>query len=263
MSDRWKDPEDFRATLTEHLDDLRQRIVRIVLLVAGGWVAGWFLWPTVYAHLYEGAIKNLVLPEGVVITVAFNTLTDPFMLQLKLALYIGLIVTLPLSIHQLWGFVAPGLKKTERRPVAMMAPVSLGLFLLGAFFCWLIIPTTMQWFVGFTANFEGAAIRQDPALLIFFILKMMLGFGIGFQLPLIVYGLGALGLLSSETLMQYWRQATVFIFFISAVLTPSSDPISMLVMAIPLALLFMVSVYAVNMVQGKKRRVASDVDDDL
>lgn len=98
--------------------------------------------------------------------------------------------------------------------------------------------------------------------MVFFVLKMMLAFGIGFQLPLIVYILGALNLLTAETLVQYWRQAATVIFLGSAILTPSNDAFSMLMMAVPLVILFLVSVFAVKVVQGKNRKKAIWADED-
>jgi sec-independent protein translocase protein TatC len=94
-----------------------------------------------------------------------------------------------------------------------------------------------------------------------FCLKMMLAFGIGFQLPLIVYALGAMNLLSAETLVKHWRHASVVIFVIAAALTPSNDAFSMLMMAIPLVILFMISVWAVKLTQGRKKRAQDAATD--
>jgi sec-independent protein translocase protein TatC len=187
-------------------------------------------------------------------------------LQLRLSFAIGLIPATPLVILQLWGFVAPGLKERERRPFRVLAPFSILLFLLGAGFCWLILPAALQWFGSYLANYKDTSLIQSPSTMIFFIAKMMLAFGIGFELPLVVYALGALGLLSSETLIKYWRQATVFIFIAAATLTPSNDAFSMLMMAIPLCILFLISVYAVKFTQRKRKKQEEDVyaasDDD-
>lgn len=248
------DPEEFRATLTEHLDDLRTRIIRSLILLTLGWVAGWFIEPWFYAVLNDLVTRNMkvVLPPGIKYLEIFLNATDAFLLQMKLSLYIGIILTAPFIVLQLWGFVAPGLKPNERKPFKILAPFSVFLFLLGVVFCWFILPQAIQWFGSYVANFKSTELHQEAGKMVFFILKMMLAFGISFQLPIIVYALGALGLLSSETLFQYWRQSTVFIFIASAILTPSNDAFSMLMMAIPMVILFMISVFVVRFTQRKK-----------
>jgi sec-independent protein translocase protein TatC len=116
------------------------------------------------------------------------------------------------------------------------------------------MPSALSWFASYIEEFQGTSLFQEAGTMSFFVLKMMLAFGIAFQLPLVVYILGALDLLSAETLMRHWRQAAVGIFILSAVITPSQDPLTMSMMALPLVLLFMISAYAVKIAQGKKRR---------
>lgn len=243
------DPEDFRAPLSDHLDELRSRILRSVVFVTLGWVFGWFAaeWMNkIILTRTLGAIADGA-PKGTELNVSFTDATQPFMVLLRQSFMLGLVISLPFIVAQLWGFIAPGLKENERKPIRQVLPFSILLFFLGVFFCWLILPATYQWFSGFMESFPKAELNQNPEQLVMFALKMMAAFGICFQLPLVVYGLGKLGVLSPETLMQYWRQATVFIFFISAAITPSQDPISMLMMALPLSILFIISVYAVKL----------------
>lgn len=243
------DPEDFRAPLSDHLDDLRSRILRSVTALTLGWVVGWFAaqWMNdVILTRTLGAIKSGA-PKGTELNVSFTDATQPFMVLMRQSFMLGLLIALPFIVAQLWGFIAPGLKENERKPVRQILPFSILLFFLGVYFCWLILPATYQWFSGFMETFPAAELNQNPEQLVMFALKMMAAFGICFQLPLVVYGLGKIGILSPETLMQYWRQATVFIFFIAAAITPSQDPISMLMMALPLTILFIISVYAVKL----------------
>jgi sec-independent protein translocase protein TatC len=228
-----EDPEEFRLTLGEHLDDLRSRIIKILLLLAGGWVAGWFLQPWLYDFLNNLVTTNVkaVLKDQSTYQEAFKNTTEAFMLKFKLSFLIGLVMVFPFCVLQIWAFIAPGLKPSERKPIARLAPLSLLLFGLGAFFCWIILPTALQWFAVFILEFPGTNLIQEPGSMVYFILKMMLAFGIGFQLPLVVYALGAVGLLSAETLVKYWRQAATFVFIASAIITPSNDAFSMLMMA--------------------------------
>lgn len=256
-------------SLVDHLDDFRRRMVRCVALVCVAWVVAWFAHDPLYAILNSYALTGW--PKNLKYTEAFLSVTDPFMLKLKLSFLFGLIVALPLVVVQLWGFISPGLKPHERRPFRIIGPLSVFLFALGCYFCWLIIPTTISWFASIAMqSYTTAQINQEPGRLVFFIVNMMLAFGAGFQLPLIVYFLAKVGILPQESLSQYWRQAVVIVFVVSAVLTPSNDPISMLMMAIPLCILFMLSVWAVRITdkrdaareEARYRFVASEEKED-
>jgi sec-independent protein translocase protein TatC len=249
------DPEEFRLTLVEHLEELRDRIIRSITILVVAWVIGWFLMPPLYEflnQLVDASIKKS-LPPGAKFEEVFRNATEPFMLKFRLSFMIGLVLAFPFLVMELWGFIAPGLKPEEQKPFKALAPFSLVLFFVGASFCWVIIPSALGWFASYLGEFKGTSLMQDAGTMIFFILKMMLAFGIGFQLPLIVYALGMLGLLSAETLVQYWRQAATFIFIASAVLTPSNDAFSMLMMAVPLVALFLLSVWFVKLTQKKQR----------
>src|SRR5690606_20645676 len=149
---------------------------------------------------------------------------------------LGLVMALPFVMNQIWGFIAPGLREVEKRPLRRIAPVSIGLFIMGAAFCWWCLPAGVAWFLSYLDEFPDASLYQEPGSMVLFMVKMMLAFGIGFQLPVIVYGVGAVGLLCAQTLAKYWRHGTVFVFLFSAILPPSNDPMTMLMMAIPLAI---------------------------
>jgi sec-independent protein translocase protein TatC len=97
--------------------------------------------------------------------------------------------------------------------------------------------------------------------MVIFILKMLLAFGIGFQLPLVVFLAGKIGIIGPDTLTHYWRQAVVFVFFASAILTPSGDPISMLMMAVPLTILLMLSIFAVKVTSRNKASSDPELND--
>jgi len=264
-SRKLSDPEEFRAPLSDHLDELRIRIIRSLGLLGVSWVVSWFFVEPLYNKLQkhvEPALRNS-LPKGTEVKWVLPNATDAFMLLLKLSFVVGIFVALPFIVWQLWGFIAPGLRERERKPIRNILPVSVALFFLGAYFCWLILPAGYAWFATFFDYFPGTELFQDPLQMINFCVKMMLAFGISFQLPLVVYALGRIGLLSTETLMKYWRQSAVGIFFISAAITPSADPVSMLMMALPLCLLFAISVYAVKITTRGRAAPHDEELDDL
>ncbi len=252
------DPEEFRLTLVEHLEELRSRIMRSIGVLGGAWLVAWFFLPPVYAFL-NGVVDAAILPtvpKGVEFKEVFHNATDPFMLQLKLSFMMALAISIPFLVLQIWGFVAPGLKPQERKPFKALAPYSVLLFFTGAGFAWLVLPNALRWFTSYLGNFNDVSLYQEAGTMVFFIIKMLIAFGLGFQLPLVVFALGALDLLSAETLTKYWRHSATVIFVVAMIITPSNDPLTMLMMAIPLVLLFSVSVVLVRFVQKRKKKKA-------
>lgn len=251
-----EDPEDFRLTLVEHLEELRTRIIRMIAILAVCWIVSWQVTKPLYGLMTERMTKAIlpVLPKGTTYTEAFFHAPDAFLIKLKLSFFIGLIPAFPLLLLQLWGFIEPALKPAERRAVSSVAPFSLVLFAIGAGFSWWIMPEAMRWFATYVMEFPGTVVMQEAGTLAFFVLKMMLAFGIAFQLPLVVYIMGALGILKAESLLHYWRHAATAIFIISMIITPSNDPATMLMMAVPLVVLFIVSVYAVKFNERRKNK---------
>ena len=248
-------PEEFRLSLVEHLEELRTRIIRSVFILVGFWVIGWVNFDRINTFLTARANEAVKkgLPKGAVFKEVFHNAPDVFMLMFKVSFYCALIVSFPFLVLQLWAFIAPGLKPEEQKPLKKIGTISLALFVMGGFFCWLILPTAFSWFASYLVYFDGVDLYQEAGMMAMLSLKSILAFGIGFQLPLVVFVLGALNLLSSATLLKYWRQAAVAIFFISGAITPSNDIPSMLMMAAPLTGLFMISAYAVRWVQRDKK----------
>ena len=250
------DPEDFRLSLVEHLEELRDRIIRSISIICVTWIIGWFAEKPLYDYLNKMVVKAItpVLPKGQVYKEVFHNAPDAFLLKFKLSFMIGVIIAFPFLVLQLWGFIMPALKPKEQAPLKRLAPFSLVLFAMGVGFAWAVLPSAMGWFASYIEEFPGTDLYQEPGSMVFFILKMLAAFGVAFQLPLIVYMLGALELLTAETLLKYWRQSATAIFVIAMIVTPSQDPMTMLMMAIPLVILFMASVYVVKFTQGRKKR---------
>ena len=238
---------------------MRTRIIRVLVALAIGWGIGWLLEPWLYVAM-ETRIDRAVLERlkgtGIEYKTVFHNATEPFTLKLKLSLYIGLVLILPYIIGQIWGFVAPALRPSEQTPFKRLAPASAGLFLLGAAFAYAVVPAMFSWFVSYAGEFQGTSIYQEAGSQLFLVAKMMLAFGVAFQLPLIVYGLGLAGVLTADTLLKYWRHGASAIFLVAAIVTPSNDPMSMLMMALPLTGLFIGSVYAVKFMEKRRDKAA-------
>lgn len=251
---------DLRLTLGEHLEEIRQRLIRSAIYVAVGSIAGWFLAPKFWDIINMTVIAPLNTKENP-IDLRIGV-TEGFTFWLRLAVTIGLVLVVPLIVYEIWGFIRPGLKPNERRPIEKVVPVSVILFFIGAGLGWWILPPTMSWFLSMSTAFKGTTIMQDAPEIVYFCSKMVLAFGIAFQLPLIVFFLARLGLISADTIWRYWRQVTVGVFFLAAIITPSGDPMSMMVMALPMTGLFFGSIAAAK-ISSKKDTSSDDVLNNL
>ena len=257
-------PEEFRLSLVEHLEELRTRVFRSFFIVVVFWCVCWYKFDFINAFFQARVVSAVKanMPKGQIFSEVFFHAPDAFMLMMKISFYCALMFAFPFIVMQLWAFIAPGLKPEEQKPLRQVGPISLGLFVLGGFTCWLILPGAFVWFSSYLGNFQGTNLNQEAGTMTMFSLKAIMAFGIGFQLPLVVYILGALNLLSSETLVKYWRHAAVAIFVIAGIITPSNDPITMLMMAIPLTLMFIVSAYAVKIMQSKRKSADKVLTDE-
>jgi sec-independent protein translocase protein TatC len=241
--------------LVGHLEELRNRFLKAFGTLFVFWCVGWIYETPVRTFLTNRAERAIApqLPAGSVYKEMIVNAPDAFMIKLKVSFFLALLFAFPFIVLQIWAFIAPGLKPNEQRPFRRLGPISLILFGTGAAFCWFVIPSAYSWFASYMDSFPGADLMQEAGTMAMFTLKCLIAFGIGFQLPLVVYILGALNLLSAETLVKYWRHGAVAIFFLAGAITPSNDPATMLMMAVPLTLLFLVSAYAVKVTQRKKK----------
>lgn len=262
------DPEEFRMPLGEHIGELRDRIVRVLIYITGGWLIGWFLQPWLYNsinQIFETSVREYARTHpGFVWDEKWFGATAPFLFKFRSSFMIGLGIALPLVILELWGFISPGLKPAEKKPIKMLAPVSVVLFFMGCVFAWYILPLTFKWFLSYTEEYQSIGVLQEAGTMALFIIKMLFAFGLGFQLPLVVYIAGRVGIIGPDTLVHYWRHAVVFVFITTAILTPSGDIFSMLMMAVPVSIMLMISIMMVKFTVKKKERTEREaVLDDL
>ncbi len=253
------DPDDRKAELTEHLAELRTRIIRSCLYLAVGMVIVYALSGPIYKILAApilGTIAKLSkahanngLPVGGFVV---NNFTDPFFIKLQIATVGGLILAAPLIVLELWGFIAPALTPQEKRGVHFVAPMSVLLFVMGVECAHLILPMAIRWFLSYLAGIPGAVLFQNPLTYVVFVVKIMLVFGLMFQLPVVLMFLGKVGIISSALMIKYWRHIAVGLFTGAMVVAPSNDPGTMLALAVPLTLLFFGSIGLVRLVEPKQ-----------
>lgn len=236
-----EDPDEFRLSLVEHLEELRSRIVRSAVVIVLLWcVIGGLNWDGLLVKQLINQFQALV-PKNIPIKFVWPHVTSAFMFHMKLSFQMAVVVAAPFLVLQVWGFVAPGLKTNEKKPVQMVAPFSIVLFAMGVYFCWMILPAAFSWFIGYVPDYGPVELLQQVDLLAGFTFMMLLAFGLGFQLPLLTWILSKLGVVTPSLIRRSWRQLSVGIFVLSAILTPSNDIFSMLMMAVPLTLMFAIT----------------------
>ena len=224
--------------LLEHLNELRKRLVWVAVAVALCTVIGF-----VFA---ESILDYLLVPyaqaTGSVGEAALQTLrpTEGLETYFKVSLLFGAVLAMPMILVQFWLFLPP-LKPEEKRYIYVFVPSSLALFILGMAFAWFVLAPAAIFFL---ANFMPQIFSTDwtSQEYISFVLRLIFWLGISFQLPIVVYFLSRVGLVSARTLLDQWRMAIVIIAILAAMITPSIDPVTMLLTMAPLIVLYILSI---------------------
>ncbi|HEY3378382.1 MAG TPA: twin-arginine translocase subunit TatC [Armatimonadota bacterium] len=214
-----------------HLEELRNRVFIALVAVTVGAVIGWIVFPWAYT-LLAGPLLSIVHARGGQIMTLQPA--EAFFTQGKLAVAIGLAIASPIIVWQLWLFVRPGLKKDEQRVIAPLMPAISVLFLAGVTVAHFMLPNIARFFISFVpAGVNPNMGYQDS---INFPLKLMLTFGLAFQLPIVLLGLIALRVLTPQLLLAQWRTAVVAVAMLAAIITP--DPFNMSILMVPLLILY-------------------------
>jgi len=261
--DQDKERDDERkAELTEHLGELRTRLIRSSIYLIVGMIVMYVFSKPLFGALSAPITETLAKmhlnggpgqPGGNGGFVG-RDFTAFFFIKLQIATVGGLIVAAPLIVLELWGFIAPALTREEKKGVYFVAPLSVLLFVLGVTCAYLVLPRAATWFLSYMTDFPGAVLFQDPMSYIVFTIKLLLVFGLLFELPVVLMFLGKVGIITSALMIQYWRQTAVGLFTLAMVVAPSNDPGTMLALAIPLTLLFFASIGLVKLVEPKHAR---------
>lgn len=222
-------------TIWEHLSELRSRLFKSLLAVAIAAVIGWFLFTPVL-HWLEAPYSE-VQPDASLIA---TTPLQAFGLRMKLSVAIGIALAMPILLWQVWRFVTPGLYPKERKYAIPFILSSLLLFIFGAAVAYFVLNPTLE----FLTNVGGSEIQPfyTADSYVTLIVFMMLAFGVGFEVPVLLVAMQLIGVLTPRRLVQWWRPAIVIIAIVAAVITPSADPISMLALLIPMVLLYLLSI---------------------
>jgi sec-independent protein translocase protein TatC len=232
--------------LKPHLAELRKRLAIAVGTVIVMFFVMFYFWEPLLAWMTAPLIE--VLPKGS--SIIFTKVQETFFTALKVSFFAGFMVSLPVIFWQLWLFVAPGLYENEKKMVIPFVTGATVMFLLGAAFCYYVV---IPYGYSFLINFGSQLFTALPSIgeYVSFFTKLILGFGIAFELPVVTFFLAAMGLVTDQTLIGFFRYALVIIFMASALLTPP-DVLTQFLMAGPMILLYGVSILIAKKINPEK-----------
>lgn len=230
-------PDTFAKTLEnpmgvmEHLDALRKHLLRAVAFL--------FLMTALSLVFARNIIDLLAKPVGGIDELIAIDVTEPISVFMRVALLMGFALSLPYITFELWLFVAPGLKRESRLFSLGAIPIALLFFVSGVAFAYFImLPVAIPYLV----NFMGMPTELRPSNYVRFVTAILFWIGIAFQFPLVIYVLARIGFVSAKFLIDQWRLAIVIIAIVSAMITPTIDPVNMAIVMAPLVILYFISI---------------------
>lgn len=234
----------------DHLEELRKRIVYSIIAVAVGFGACWWKVEWLYGFMQKPIVDVLHkhnLPDKLV----FLNPTDPFNLYLKVAALGGLFLTSPFVLYQVWMFISPGLYRNEKRYAVPFMVSTITLFLAGGYFGYRIVyPRALDFLIGFGKQFQPMITIVEYTQLFF---SIVLGMGLIFEMPILVFFLAFMGIMSPEFMIKNFRYSILVIFIIAAIVTPTPDIVNMCVFAAPMLALYALSIGVAWLVHPKQR----------
>ncbi|MBN9616870.1 MAG: twin-arginine translocase subunit TatC [Acidobacteriales bacterium] len=233
-------------SLMEHLGELRKRLIRATIYLLVGFAVAYAFHERLYGYIQQ-PLTNLHIDLN------FTHPTDPPNLYLKTALVGGAILASPFILYQVWLFISPGMYANEKRYVFPFMGATVGLFLAGAWFGYRwVLPGALKVLIGdFGRDFHPIITIEDYTG---FFLAIILGLGITFELPILIFFLSLFGIVDAKFLIRHIRYAILVIFLIAAIICPMPDPVSMCLFATPMLALYMVGVGVAFLVHPSRRK---------
>lgn len=231
-----------RMPLLEHFNELRRRLFKSAIAIALFSFLGWFLYDSVINSLSAPVCDLSKVKEsgaqscGVLY---INGVLGPIDLKFKISILIGVLLASPIWLFQIWGFIAPGLHKKERRNSILFSLFAIPFFSVGVYIGYLVLPIAVKVLLGFTPASISNLVKFDDYLS--FVTQLLIVFGIAFELPVFLLSLNLAGILSGKLILRPWRYSVFGILLFSAVFTPTGDPVTMLLLAAPLIFLYFVA----------------------
>ena len=244
-----------QSSFVEHLTELRSRLVKSIVYLFIFFIVCYFFAENIYSFLlapYADAVKDDEVNRRMI----FTALHETFITYLKVAFFAAIFITSPIILTQIWKFVAPGLYKNEKRALLPYLIATPTLFLLGGMLVYyLIMPLAIKFFLSFetTTQFTNLPIQLEAKVneYLSLIMRLIFAFGISFQLPVLLSLLARVGFIDSQYLKKRRKYVIIIIFSVAAILTPP-DPITQIGLAIPLLILYELSILSVRFIEKKK-----------
>ncbi|AIC47627.1 twin-arginine translocase subunit TatC [Rhodoluna lacicola] len=240
---------DGKMSLGGHLKELRNRLFWSAIFVFAGTIAGWFLFQPVF-QILQKPVVDLANTKGVNATLNIGTVAGAFDLQLQVSIFLGVMMTSPIWLYNLWAFITPGLKKRERKFTLGFVFTAVPLFLTGCWLAWISLPGFVSTLIGFTPQGTANVINANEYIL--FTIRILLVFGLAFVLPVVLVMLNFANLITAKSILKSWRIAVFVIAVIAALATPTADPMSMFLVMVPLIALYFIAA-AITYFNDKRR----------
>ncbi|MFC4555117.1 twin-arginine translocase subunit TatC [Georgenia faecalis] len=224
--------------LLAHLRELRKRFLLALLGIAVAAVVGWIFYEPVFDAMQQPVLE--LNEHGQEAALTFATPAAAFDMKIRVSLWLGVFGACPWWLYQIWAFLNPGLTSAERRYAVAFVGVGIPLFLAGAGLAWLILPNAVRLLTEFTP--EGALNYMPATEYMRFFMRVILAFGIAFLVPLVMVLLNFLGVVRAKTLLAGWRWAVLAIFTFAAFASPTPDPWTMILLALPICGLYFLAV---------------------
>lgn len=244
-------PDD-RMTLIEHLAELRTRIIRGLLAVVLGVIIVLAFYSPILEFLREPYYRLCDRNPDLTCDLQFISPLEGFGTRVKVATYGGLILAFPVILWQVWRFVVPALHAKEKKYAIPFIASSIALFALGGFLAYWTLEKALEFLIDWAGDNVEANFRVGEYIRL--VGLMIAAFGVAFQFPVLLVALQLVGVLTPQTLLKGWRYAIMVCFVIAAVITPSGDPFSMLALAIPMSVFYLLSILIGWLVQRSRRR---------
>ena len=247
-----------RMPLLDHLRELRKRVLSSAIAVLVAFGAGWYFYNPIIATLASPVCDLKAAQQSGAASCGalyISGVLGPLDLQIKVALLTGVIVSAPFWLYQLWAFIAPALHRKEKRTSILFVASATPFFAMGATLGYLILPVAIKALFGFTPNAISNLVRFDDYL--DFVLRVILFVGLAFELPVFLVTFNLIGFLSGATILRPWRIWVFCIVLFVAGFSPSADPLSMILLAIPLIILYLLS--GVFALWNDKRRAKKEI----
>jgi sec-independent protein translocase protein TatC len=257
--------EGSRMPFLSHLVELRDRVRNAALWFLAAFIVCWYFSKQIFTWLKE-PMTNAWVAQGLDKKfkedphLVFTKLVEPFWIEISIGLWAGIFLSSPFIFHQLWKFIAPGLYKRERRIGVLFALFSGLFFCAGALFCYYFVLENLYTFLlGYAAEADGPKPMLVMAEYLDLTRDMMLAFGAVFELPLLILFLSMVGLVTHRGLWKFNRWFVVIAFIVGAILTPSPDVVSQVMMAIPMVVLYNLSIIVAWIVTRRRERADAEL----